>query len=567
MNAKMGLGQMERVTTDVLVIGGGGAGARAAIEASDHGASVVMALKGQLGRSGATAYPVAEYAGFQASDGCDPLDSPEDHFRDIMEAAQGMCNPRLARIVAEESPGALRSLEAFGVPFLRDDRGRHVTGTACFSTRSRSHRILGHGEPIVAALARQIKARPICLEEETMAASLLIQDGQCIGALAMNMAARWVAHLAKATILATGGAGQLFKTNLNPGDITGDGYVMAYRAGADLVNMEFMQSGFAISRPLTLLGAWTWSCNPTFTNSAGEEFLPRYLPGGVTPSQVFEAKAGHYPFSSRDLSKYLEISVLKEMKQGRQVFFDLRNSERLEEMKRRPLYPWLAARGLDLAKEPAPIAIFAHAVNGGILINEQASSTVPGLFAAGEVAGGPHGADRLGGNMLATCQVFGARAGKYAALYAKESDRPALRRDTLEGAESGFLAARKSSGKKNDRELKKEIQNLMFESLVIERSGAQLAMALRHLDVVDPCQTNLGAEGPSGACEALEIRNLVEVAKIMARASILREESRGSHYRTDFPEKNDERWNRCIITRLENGIMKQSLITLGNQKD
>ncbi len=554
--------QMEKIWTDVLVIGGGGAGARAAIEASDQGAAVRLILKGRLGSSGATAYPAAEYAGFQAADGCDPGDSPEDHLRDILEAAQGMCNPRLARIIAEEAPEALKTLERFGVPFLKDNGGKHVTGKACFSTRFRSHRILGHGEPIIRALAGQIKRRPIHIDEDTMAASLLVQDKQCTGALTVDPAGRRIAYLAKATVLASGGAGQLFKANLNPVELTGDGYAMAYNAGADLVNMEFMQAGFAISSPLTLLGAWTWAYNPILTNGDGEEFLPRYLPEGVTPSEVFAAKAGHYPFSSRDLSKYLEISALHEIRNGKKIFFDLRDSQRLHEFKERPLYTWLVQRGLDLSREPAPIAVYAHAINGGVLIDEKASSTIPGLFAAGEVAGGPHGADRLGGNMLATCQVFGARAGRFAALYAGEIDRPAWRPETLEQSERSLLIAHPRSWNQAALETKKEIQDLMFETLIIERREVQLRKALARLNILEQDPMNPEAGESSGMRSALETRNLLKVARIMISASMMREESRGSHYRADFPATDNRKWNRSIVSKLESGRLKQYTVSL-----
>lgn len=306
---------LEKVETDVLVIGGGGAAARAALEAHDNGVRVLMILKGHLGSSGATVYPVADYAGFQASDGCDPSDTPERHFQDILEAAQGMCDPRLARIVAEESPAALRRLEEFGVPFMKDQRGKHITGVACFSTGARSHRIVGHGKPIVNALVDRIRKHKIRVDGDTAATRFLMQNGKCIGALAVTRD-RCIAYVARATILATGGAGQLFKANLNPADITGDGYMMAYRAGATLVNMEFMQAGMAIMFPLALLGAWIWAYHPVLTNSEGKEFLRHYLPADVAPRDVFSAKTGHYPFSCRDRSKYLEISILKEMRAG-----------------------------------------------------------------------------------------------------------------------------------------------------------------------------------------------------------------------------------------------------------
>jgi succinate dehydrogenase/fumarate reductase flavoprotein subunit len=214
---------------------------------------------------------------------------------------------------------------------------------------------------------------------------------------------------------------------------------------------------------------------------------------------------------------------------------------------------------LDLAREPAPIAVYAHALNGGVLIDEKGSSTLPGLLAAGEVAGGPHGADRLGGNMLATCQVFGARAGKYAAMYAREMERPALLPETIEKSGRLLLIARAMDpeGLKSRR----AIQDLMFASLVVERNGPQLRRALGLLHSLEPGRTNEEGEN-SGICGALETQNLLEVARVMTRAALLREESRGSHYRTDFPETNDREWNRSIVSKLEDGALKEYTVRL-----
>lgn len=552
--------KFETVETDVLVVGGGGAAARAAIEASDNGAKVAMVIKGRLGRSGATVFPVSLYGTFQAFDGDDPLDSREQHYQDIVSAAQGMCDPRLARILTEEAPAELKRLEEIGVPFQRIDDQKHVTYVGCFATRSRSHRVIGHGEPIMAALAAQIADRQLSLHEKMSVAQLLVQDGRCIGALAVSPEGRAAVFLAKATILATGGAGQLFKANLNPKDITGDGYVMAYRAGAQLINMEFMQTGIAIIRPLTLLSPWTWTYNPTLVNDLGEEFLPKYLPEGLTAAEVYAAKT-HFPFSVRDASKYLDISVLQEMRKGRRVFFDVRNSDRLDAFRKTELYPWLAGRGLDLAQERAEISVYAQAVNGGVLIDEHAASTLPGLYAAGEVTGGAHGADRLGGGMLSNCQVFGARAGKFAARYALEQRAPRLgegdwgRLDLPfapdEGADSG-------EGDELRQDLKKRIRALMFESLLIERNGKNLTAALAQLDAFSAEKSQ--ASAPSTVWQDLELQNLIDAGRLMISSALLRTESRGSHFRSDYPEKDDAHWRHSIALQQEDGKLKQRYV-------
>lgn len=548
---------IETIETDVLVIGGGGAAARAAIEARDNGASVAIVLKGRLGRSGSTVFPVALHGTFGAADGDDPLDSPERHFEDIVMNAQGMCNPRLARIMAEESPLALKRLEEYGVPFLTDDSGKHQTWVGCFATRARSHRIVGHGEPIMAALIEQIKKRNIRVDEKMLVANLIVQDQKCVGAVAVSPDGKRTVYLAKATILGSGGAGQLFKANINPKGITGDGYVMAYRAGAELINMEFMQTGIAITHPLTLLSAWTWAYNPILTNSDGREFLSDYLPPNLSVQEVYRAKSGHFPFSSSDVSKYLEISVLQEMRQGRRVYYDLRKSDRLEEFKATQMYPWLLKRGLDVAAERAEISVYAQAVNGGVLINEQAASSLPGLYAAGEVAGGAHGADRLGGGMLSNAQVFGARAGRYSATYAKGMTMPVLRSETLERL---VLPIENPGDADNDagcQELRDHVRTLMFDTLLIERTGGKLSDALAQLNAMaEERMTSVPK-----TWEEFELRSLLEVAKLMLSSALSRRESRGSHYRSDYPERDDGQWRHCIALRQENGKLKTRLVS------
>jgi succinate dehydrogenase/fumarate reductase flavoprotein subunit len=551
---------VETVETDILVIGGGGAAARAAVEASDHGASVAVVLKGRIGRSGSTVFPVALHGTFGAADGDDPLDSPEQHFQDIVTNGQGMCDPRLARIMADESPLALRKLEEFGVPFLKDNGGKHQTWVGCFATRARSHRIVGHGEPIMEALIEQIKKRNIRVDEKMLVADLIVQDGKCIGAVAVSPAGTRTVYLAKATILGSGGAGQLFKANINPRDITGDGYVMAYRAGAELVNMEFMQAGIAIVNPLTLLSAWTWAYNPVLVNSDGREFLADYLPSHVSVEDVYRAKAGHFPFSSSDPSKYLEISVLQEMRQGRRVYYDLRKSARLEEFKETQMYPWLLKRGFDVASETAEISVYAQAVNGGVLIDEQAASTLPGLYAAGEVAGGAHGADRLGGGMLSNAQVFGARAGRYAAAYARSIARPVLRQETLEGMSLPNARPDTADNDTSSQELRERIRSLMFDTLLIERSGEKLSAAARELDAIEKDLEN----SPPRTWKEFELHSLIEVGKLMIGSALSRQESRGSHYRSDFPERDDRRWRHSIALRREDGRIQTRFVNLEN---
>ena len=567
------------VSTDVLVIGGGGMAGRAAIEASRQGARVAMVMKGEFGKSGTSAAKVAEAAGYNVADGLvDPADSPEEHYRDILAAAAGTCDERLARIVAEEAPETLRTLTAMGVPFHMDgDRYLEVVG--CFATRPRMHIIPGHAEPIVAAQRREILGFGVPIYEHTMVTSLLVEDGACVGATGLTAEGELIAFQAGTTVLGTGGAGKLFLHTLNPPDITGDGYALGYRAGAELVNMEFMQTGPSIVHPVhNTLNAWLLALYPRLTNALGEEFLDRYLPAGRSQQECLDARSMHYPFSVYDGSQYLDIAIQKELTAGRGtrhggVFLDLSRSrpEELPDTPRgrdvRRLYGITRdyikkTYGVDIAERPVEVACIGHAINGGLRIEPSAETSVPCLFAGGESAGGPHGADRLGGNMNLTCQVFGKRAGWSAAARARERGVPSVSPSLLAAEAERLAGVRSRQGSLGPGTLKRQIQECMWRHLLVVRSDASLRACLREIDRLRGEASHLNAGDPVLLAGALEVENLLTVAEIMARAALLRTESRGSHYREDFPQRDDANWQQSIITRQVGGRSEQLTVRL-----
>ena len=562
------------VSADVLVIGGGGMAGRAAIEASRQGARVAMVMKGEFGKSGTSAAKVAEAAGYNVADGLvDPADSPEEHYKDILAAAAGTCDERLARIVAEDAPETLRELERMGVPFHIDgDHYLEVTG--CFATRPRMHIIPGHAEPIVAAQRKEILGMGVPIYEHTMITTLLIQDGSCVGAVGVSEQGELFVFQAAATVLGTGGAGKLFLHNLNPPDITGDGYALGYRAGAELLNMEFMQAGPSIVHPVhNTLNAWLLALAPRLTNARDEEFLDRYLPAGWTRGQCLEARSTHYPFSVSDGSQYFDIAIQQELTEGRGtahggVFLDLSRS-RPEELPDTPrgrdvkrLYgitrDYIQKNyGVDIAQQPVEVACIGHAINGGLRIGPSAESSVSCLFAGGESAGGPHGADRLGGNMNLTCQVFGKRAGRGAADRVRERGIPSVS-SALVAAERGRLANKQARrGSLGPAQLKRWIQECMWRHLLVVRSDASLRACLTEMERLRGQTEDVNVAGPAQLMGLLEVESLLTVAEIMARAALLRTESRGSHYREDYPRRDDPTWETSIVTRQVGGRMEQ----------
>lgn len=538
------------LSTDVLVIGGGGAALRAALAADDAGAAVLLATKGRAGETGATYCSLAEVGAFNVPDAAiDPTDSPDVFYQDIMDAALDTADPRLARIVADEAVEAREYLEDCGMHFARNPDGSYLGYKACFSSKARSHVVENHFKPIIVTLMGRIKERPIELLEDVTITDLLVAGNVCRGALGLKDG-KLVVIRAKSVIVAAGGASTLFRRNMYPADITGDGYAMARRAGATMSNMEFIQAGIGLAWPeVNLFGNQLWEAMPRLTNGKGEPFLPKYITGGHTEEAVVAAKGGHFPFSVRDISRFIEIGVHKEITGGsptdrgnvRLDFLDVdfeavfaKEGSRLKNMW--PLtYRRFMELGVDLYKEAIEIACFAHAINGGILIDEHGASSVQGLYAAGEVASGPHGADRLGGNMSVTCQIFGRRAGEAAAKRAATMPEPLPVQDLPEQAairleRLGGLSAADADA------LLAELQQAADDALLIVRNGDTLERFLKTLDGLE--ERLHGGKAPVSVplAHLSELHNLIETGRLIATAALRRTESRGSHYRSDYPD-------------------------------
>ncbi|MCL1818972.1 MAG: FAD-binding protein, partial [Spirochaetaceae bacterium] len=425
----------------------------------------------------------------------------------------------------------------------------------------RSHVIRGHGEPIVKVMAQQISHRSLIrVIDDITLTGLLVHEGVCRGAYGWNSAGEEFLIRAGAVVMATGGVCQAFERNLNPRDVTGDGYTLAWKAGARLVNMEFMQIGMGICHPIVhIFNAYIWPGLPKLSNAQGEEFLGKNLPEGMSANDVLRAHSVHFPFSSSDHSKYLEMAIQREITSGRGtpgggVRIDLRHmtdgyvNSLADETECGFHRMWPIARdhikssGLDLLREPAELCCFAHAINGGIRIDRTGSSSLPGLYAAGETAGGPHGADRLGGNMMVTCQVFGSLAGRGAAGWAlrnsaREAPSSAERRWREEIGESREILGKRG----NPEELLAVLRSASQKNLMVCRNEQGLAQTRETCAALE--KDLLSA--PSG--DSLNLRNfellsMITSIKLMACAALERRESRGSHHREDhpLPEKNYE---------------------------
>lgn len=560
------------IKSDVLIIGGGAAAGRAALEAHDNGAAVAMVMKGFYGTSGASAYKIAEILGYNVADGeVDPSDSADVHYDDIMRAAAGMADPQLARIVAEDALDSLRELEALNVPFHKAEDGNYFEVLGCFATKPRMHLIPGHAEPIVHAQKQEIQKRGIPVYEWTVITKLLVENNKVVGAVGLNKDGTILEFQAKSVFLGTGGAGQLFSYNINPSDITGDGYSLGFQAGAELINMEFMQAGPGLIHPCkNMFNSWLWAVHPKVTNGNGEEFIQNYLPDGMSVEHCMNLRSGHYPFSSYDGSQWIDVSIQTEIKEGRtgpnggvivdftEVDLDqLPDTARGDEIRKswKITVDWLVEnRKLDLRTTPVEVAILGHAINGGLLIDENSETTIKGLYTSGETSGGPHGADRLGGNMVLTCQVFGKRAGHAMAQYVKNTDFEKMPDNQIQEEKERLQHLLHKEGSVKPHHLKKELQEIMWRHVLVIRTEESLTTALQKLvGLKNKFENDLLVTNNRELLHAIEAQNLILIGEVICKAALLRKETRGSHFRKDFPERDDQNYLHRILLRLDNG--------------
>lgn len=540
----------KKIKCDVLVIGAGVAGMRAVVAAQQKGAKVLLVTKGKIGTSGASAYTVTEASGFGVADGyrC-KVDNPDVHFADIMRAGHGMCDEAVVRTLVTKALETIQELEDFGVEFERESDGSYLVSQGCFGSVPRNYNLTGHGTKIIQALKTQLNEQTIVLEDN-MIADLIVRDGRCIGAAAISKDGKITLISAGAIILASGGASSMFKFALNPPEMTGDSYALGYLAGAKLMNMEFMQVGMGVLAPgKSILNSWIWSIHPDVTDGEGKAVFPEVFPDGMTLEKVMDAKAVHYPFSSESASRNIEIFMQRAIVAGKGseyggVRMDAREALKSRKAGNLQLFEdmwgltnrWFLSRGIDVEKEPMEIACFAHAINGGIKINSCAETSLLGLYAAGEASAGAHGADRLGGNMLMTCVVYGKIAGECAA-------EEALGQKCFEI--SDYIPLKNEGSGKNAKILMKEIQLYMLNDMLVIRSEEKCHHLRTQLDRIKKEAMNASFENMD-AYAPYNLRNMIITAYMMLEAVEARKESRGSHFREDYPQENPE-YNRPYI--------------------
>jgi len=541
--------------TDVLVIGSGGAGCRAAIEASKQGLDVIIISKGLSFKSGCTT--LAE-GGYNAAFGyVDEKDSTEAHFKDTLKGGAYLNDAELVKILVEEAPDGLNELESYGAMFDRQETGelnqRPFGGQTFRRTCFQGDRT---GHEMMTALKEEVIKREITTIEEVEITTLLTndEDGSVLGACGISVKnSNFLIFQAKSTTLATGGAGWMYPVTSNAMQKTGDGFAMAYQVGADLLDMEQVQfhpTGmlYPESRRGVLITEAVRAEGGRLFNSKGERFMKNYDPREELATRDVVARA-----------IYSEIIQGRGTKRGG-VYLDVTHLPReLIEDKLETMLQQFLDIGIDIREEPMEVAPTAHHFMGGARINEHGETTVKNLFAAGEVTGGVHGANRLGGNALADTQVFGRRAGESAAKNALKNQNKKHEDMLMDKAafEQERIQSLIKDGKYYPFEIRKELQEVMWKNVAIIRNQEGLKTAITRIKELKDMLADMKVPAidvyNKDLQDALEAEKLLEVALLTAESALIREESRGAHFREDYPETQDE-WKKSIVLNQDKGI-------------
>ncbi|HYR23596.1 MAG TPA: fumarate reductase/succinate dehydrogenase flavoprotein subunit [Chthoniobacterales bacterium] len=573
---------------DVLVIGAGGAGLRAAIEASAAGVRVGLVCKSLLGK----AHTVMAEGGIAAAlANVDERDNWKVHFTDTMRGGQYVNQWRMAELHAKEAPDRVRELEAWGAVFDRTEDGRILQR----NFGGHKYPRLAHvgdrtGLEMIRTLQDHGVHRGIDVHMEHTVLSILKDGNRAVGAFGYERErGRFKIFRAKAIVLATGGIGRAYKITSNSWEYTGDGHSLAYEAGAELIDMEFVQfHPTGMVWPPSVMGILVTEGvrgeGGILTNNAGRRFMFDDIPDNYRSQTADSTEEGwRYCQGDKNARRPPELltrdhiarSIVREIKEGRGsphggVYLDIAwIKERLpnaaEYIKRKlpsMYHQFKQLADIDITEQTMEVGPTTHYIMGGIHVDPDIQmSRVPGLFAAGECAAGINGANRLGGNSLSDLLVFGKRAGEFAARFAKDNSLGKIDNDKIDIVACEALAPFDRSGGENPYEIQGDLQELMQDKVGIVRTESEMQFALEQLKTLKESAGRAGVVGHRefnpGWHTALDLKNLLTASEAITRAALERKESRGAQFREDYPNK-EERFAKVntMISKAEDGSMQ-----------
>ncbi len=524
--------------TDVLIIGGGGAGLRAAIAAVAGGAKVLVAAKSRIGQGTNTFISKAVVA---ASGLGHTEDSPEQHARDMLTGGAFLNDMRLAHAIARRARAEMLFLQQCGVPFSMD--GNHLKLLQLPGHAFARHLFLNswRGHELLTPLKQHAQERGVELLEKVMISRLFQVDGRIAGASGVTSEGAFTVIQAPVIILASGGYAQIYRNNNNVPGITGDGQALCYELGLPLKDMEFVQfyplARGATGRQVLLYEKLLMQPGVVLKNSAGINILEKH---------GFDSAAA----VTRDLLARL---LMQESQKGRVVL----DTQALSDTAARQLHP-LLPEAWHRGQKVFAVVPTAHFCMGGVQTDEQGQTALPGLWAVGEVSAGAHGANRLGGNALAEIFTMGAIAGETVALQAREQGKPAAITAPA-AAEHQRLEALFSASGTPPAHLITELKTRMWHNAGVLRHRDGLQKVLHFLQ--SPAD-RAAIASPAELMQYLEYRNMRLVSEMVCRAALLREESRGAHFRDDFPTENTSRWLKNIVLQKGDAGMQWQTVTV-----
>jgi succinate dehydrogenase / fumarate reductase flavoprotein subunit/fumarate reductase flavoprotein subunit len=544
---------LDSIEADLLIIGAGGAGLLAALHAHELNKNLRIAIvvKGLLGQSGCTRMVQGGY-------NCvlNPNDSFEKHFADTIKGGQYINNQDLAWTLVSDSPDRIIELEnKVGCLFDRNPDGTiHQKPFAGQSFDRTVHKGDLTGIEIMANLRDYVLEEDMVVLEETRGLDLLFDGSRVSGALLLdNRKGRFIVAKARATLLATGGGATMYQISSPSLEKAGDGHAMAFRAGCEFIDMEMMQfhpTGLLVGKSMAtggLLEEGLRGAGARLFNGLGERFMEKYSPDKLERS-------------TRDVvsrSSYMEIMAGRGTKNGG-VLIDATHMENVAK-NFRGMVERCAEYGFDLVNSRVEVSPSAHYHMGGVKINRDCYCNIEGLFVSGEDSGGVHGANRLGGNGVADSIVFGARAGDAMAEYMNQPYTPKISDVQVQDLCRRWLEPLERQAGENPFVLREQMEELMWKKVGVVRNGPDMETAVPQLQEMRQRAQNLTGSGGTifnaKWNEAINVTNLLTVAEMIARSALMRTESRGAHYRQDFPQQNGD-WLKNIHILPENGDMK-----------